>query len=356
MRIWETAAAIRDIPDIPTSCSCHNSSAEECGVFQRNCLSFPALYSAAYYPAIFIQCCRPCFGDIGEVSVKDMEADEEGYYIRGDYVGKLGVEKIVREIPAWRKGSRFCCAMRMDVSRDVIWTESMTVLPFRKNLTLSLDIDLQILGERLLKIRLKYRSYRTGNREILVWFLLRIMIRIWWLVVSVARTIWCQNAINRNRCSIVRWWESILRVNFQDGTGTDLPSKKESLPSKVLLPLFSWFPLWASDSGMSCSRLTFAIDSGYCDFLQLPFLLGGCSGMFGDRKVMVLHRRMPSQFGKITWFLRDLAIVRLTGSERNAGLIPNAQFYDKALSWTLERTDGHCIPSDKVKSCPPLFR
>jgi penicillin-binding protein 2 len=51
-------------------------------------------------------------GDIGEVSAKEMEADEEGYYIRGDYVGKLGVEKSYEKYLVARKELRFCFAMR----------------------------------------------------------------------------------------------------------------------------------------------------------------------------------------------------------------------------------------------------
>ena len=43
-------------------------------------------------------------GDIGEVSAKEMEADEEGYYIRGDYVGKLGVEKSYEKYLRGEKG------------------------------------------------------------------------------------------------------------------------------------------------------------------------------------------------------------------------------------------------------------
>lgn len=42
-------------------------------------------------------------GDIAEVSMKDIESDE--YYIRGDYIGKLGVEEVIRKAVAWRKGS-----------------------------------------------------------------------------------------------------------------------------------------------------------------------------------------------------------------------------------------------------------
>ena len=55
-------------------------SAEECGVFQEKLFKFRGfLYSTAYHPSIFVQMLPPiALGDIGEVSAKEMEADEEG--------------------------------------------------------------------------------------------------------------------------------------------------------------------------------------------------------------------------------------------------------------------------------------
>ena len=81
-----------------------------------------------------------------------MEADEEGYYIRGDYVGKLGVEKSYEKYLRGEKGIEILLrdahgriqGHYMDGEYD------RPSVP-GKNLTLSLDIDLQMLGERLLK-------------------------------------------------------------------------------------------------------------------------------------------------------------------------------------------------------------
>lgn len=41
-------------------------------------------------------------GDIGEVSMRDIEADD--YYIRGDYVGKQGIEKSYEKYLRGEKG------------------------------------------------------------------------------------------------------------------------------------------------------------------------------------------------------------------------------------------------------------
>lgn len=67
-------------------------SAEECGVFQEKLFKFPGFYiqrrtirKYAYPVGAHI------LGDIAEVSKSDMEKDD--YYIPGDFIGKLGVER-----------------------------------------------------------------------------------------------------------------------------------------------------------------------------------------------------------------------------------------------------------------------
>ena len=67
-------------------------SAEECGVFQEKLFKFPGFYiqrrtirQYTYNSAAHV------LGDIGEVSMRDIESDD--YYIRGDFVGKQGIER-----------------------------------------------------------------------------------------------------------------------------------------------------------------------------------------------------------------------------------------------------------------------
>ena len=80
-------------------------SAEECGVFQEKLFKFPGFYiQRRTIRQYSYNAAAHALGDIGEVSVKDMEADEEGYYIRGDYVGKLGVERSYEKYLRGEKG------------------------------------------------------------------------------------------------------------------------------------------------------------------------------------------------------------------------------------------------------------
>lgn len=56
-----------------------------------------------------------------------MEADEDGYYIRGDYVGKLGVEKSYEKYLRGEKGIEILLRDDMAVFRDTIWMGPTTV-------------------------------------------------------------------------------------------------------------------------------------------------------------------------------------------------------------------------------------
>ena len=80
-------------------------SAEECGVFQEKLFKFRGFYiQRRTIRQYSYNAAAHALGDIGEVSAKEMEADEEGYYIRGDYVGKLGVEKSYEKYLRGEKG------------------------------------------------------------------------------------------------------------------------------------------------------------------------------------------------------------------------------------------------------------
>lgn len=126
-------------------------SAEECGVFQEKLFKFPGFgiqrrtirqytYNAAGH----------ALGDIGEVSRRDIEKDD--YYRSGDYIGKQGIEKSYEKYLRGEKGVEI-------LLRDAhgrIQGHYMDGLLDRpsvpgKNLKLGLDIDLQMLGERLMQ-------------------------------------------------------------------------------------------------------------------------------------------------------------------------------------------------------------
>lgn len=126
-------------------------SAEECGVFQEKLFKFPGFsiqrrtirqytYNAAGH----------ALGDIGEVSRRDIEKDD--YYRSGDYIGKQGIEKSYEKYLRGEKGVEILLrdahgriqGHYMDGQLD------RPSVP-GKNLKLGLDIDLQMLGERLMQ-------------------------------------------------------------------------------------------------------------------------------------------------------------------------------------------------------------
>ncbi len=126
-------------------------SAEECGVFQEKLFKFPGFYIQRRTIRQYnYNSAGHALGDIGEVSKKDIEADN--YYIRGDYIGKQGIEQSYEKYLRGEKGVEILLrdahgriqGHYMDGKFD------RPSVP-GKNLTLGIDIDLQRLGERLLQ-------------------------------------------------------------------------------------------------------------------------------------------------------------------------------------------------------------
>lgn len=92
-------------------------------------------------------------GDVGEVSPKDIEEDD--YYRSGDYIGKLGVERSYERQLRGIKGTEI---LLRDVHGRVKGSYMNGAYDQRpipgKNLTLSIDLNLQALGERLMQGKL----------------------------------------------------------------------------------------------------------------------------------------------------------------------------------------------------------
>ena len=126
-------------------------SAEECGVFQEKLFKFPGFYiqrrtirQYTYNSAAHV------LGDIGEVSMRDIESDD--YYIRGDFVGKQGIERSYEKQLRGEKGVEILLrdAHGRIQGRYMDGELDQTPTP-GKDLTLGLDIKLQMLGDRLMQ-------------------------------------------------------------------------------------------------------------------------------------------------------------------------------------------------------------
>ena len=128
-------------------------SAEECGAFQEQLFRFPGFYiqrrtirQYAYHAAAHV------LGDIGEVSAREIEADEDGFYERGDFIGKQGVERYYEKELRGEKGVEVLLRDAYGRVQGRYMEGELDKAPVAgKNITLGLDIQLQMLGERLMK-------------------------------------------------------------------------------------------------------------------------------------------------------------------------------------------------------------
>lgn len=129
-------------------------SAEEFSSFQEKLFRFPGFYiqkrnirQYAYPNAAHV------LGDVGEVSPSDIEADD--YYQSGDYIGKQGVERSYERQLRGEKGVEILLRDARGRIKGNYQDGKFDRQPVPgKNLTLSLDLELQQLGERLMQHKL----------------------------------------------------------------------------------------------------------------------------------------------------------------------------------------------------------
>lgn len=89
-------------------------------------------------------------GDLGEVSKSDIEAD--GFYTQGDFIGKQGVEKYYEPLLRGEKGVEVLLKDAYGRIQGSYRDGEFDEAPVSgRNLTLSLDIELQKLGERFMQ-------------------------------------------------------------------------------------------------------------------------------------------------------------------------------------------------------------
>lgn len=92
-------------------------------------------------------------GDVGEVNEKDIE--EDAYYKSGDYIGKLGVERSYERQLRGEKGMRIMLRDVHGRTQGHYQDGKYDKEPVPgKNLTLGIDLELQMLAERLLQGKL----------------------------------------------------------------------------------------------------------------------------------------------------------------------------------------------------------
>jgi penicillin-binding protein 2 len=126
-------------------------SVKDYGVLQEKLYKFPGFYiqnrtirEYEYPNAAHV------LGNIGEVNKQDIEQDN--YYVQGDYSGRSGVERSYEEALRGGKGVEMLLRDAHGRIQGKYEDGQYDIRPISgKNLTLSLDIDLQAYGERLMQ-------------------------------------------------------------------------------------------------------------------------------------------------------------------------------------------------------------
>ena len=126
-------------------------SDKEFSVFQEKMFRFPGFYIQKRtireykYPYA-----AHVLGDVAEVSPSDIEEDD--YYQPGDYIGKLGVERYYEKQLRGQKGIQILLRDAKGRIQGRYQEGKYDQKPEPgKNLTLSIDLELQALGEQLLE-------------------------------------------------------------------------------------------------------------------------------------------------------------------------------------------------------------
>ena len=124
---------------------------QDFAVFREKLFRFPGFYVQRRALRQYQYACGAhVLGDVAEVSQGDIDNDD--YYVRGDYIGKLGVERSYEKQLRGEKGVQI---LLRDAHGRVQGHYQNGKYDRKavagKNLTLSIDVDLQMLGERLME-------------------------------------------------------------------------------------------------------------------------------------------------------------------------------------------------------------
>ena len=124
---------------------------KEFSQFREKIFRFPGFYiqkrSVRQYEYLYA---AHVIGDVAEVSPSDIENDD--YYQPGDYIGKLGVERRYEKQLRGEKGVQILLRDAHGQIQGRYQNGRFDRSPVPgKNLTLSIDLELQALGERLLE-------------------------------------------------------------------------------------------------------------------------------------------------------------------------------------------------------------
>lgn len=310
-------------------------SEKEFSVFQEKIYRFPGFYvqrrSVRQYTMPYA---AHVLGDVAEVSAADIE--EDSYYQPGDYIGKMGVEKSYEKHLRGEKGVQIMLRDAHGRIQGSYMNGKFDRRPVPgKDLTLSLDIKLQALGERLLEGKIgSIVAIEPSTGEVLC------------MVSSPTydpRTVTGRKRGKMHAMLSRNPWKPLLNRSimgmYPPGSTFKTTQGLTFLTEGIIGPGTS-FPC---HHGFYCRGLHVGCHGHASPISLVPAIGTSCNGYFCWGLYYMLGNRKKYknvQEGMNTW--RDYMVsmgfgyklgIDLSGEKR--GLIPNAQYYDKAYrgSW-----------------------
>ena len=324
-------------------------------VFQEKMFRFPGFYiqrrSIRQYRYPFA---AHVLGDVAEVSPADIEEDD--YYQPGDYIGKLGVERSYEKQLRGEKGMQI---LLRDAHGRVQGRYQNGRFDRRavagKNLTLGLDADLQALGERLMEGKIgSIVAIEPKTGEVLC------------MVSSPSydpRMMVGRQRSKSHRLLSQNVWKPLLNRSimgqYPPGSTFKTTQGLTFMTEGILHPTQTAYPC---GHGFNYKGLHVGCHGHASPLALIPALSTSCNSYFcwGLYYMMGAKNKYGSvQNAMNTW--RDYMVsmgfgyklgIDLPGEKR--GLIPNAEFYDKAYkgSWNGLTIISIAIGQGEVNATP----
>ncbi len=273
-------------------------------------------------------------GDVAEVSQSDIDSDD--YYQPGDYMGKLGVERYYEKQLRGVKGTQILLRDARGRIQGHYQNGAYDTRPVAgKNLTLSIDVNLQALGERLLEGKIgSIVAIEPSTGEVLC--------MVSSPTYSPQLMVGKQRGIHQRQLMKNSWKPLLNRSimgQYPPGSTFKTTQALTFLSEGIITPSTA-FPCY---HGFYCRGLHVGCH-GHASPIALINAIGtSCNGYFcwGLYYMLGNRKKYPHvQDALNTW--RDYMVsmgfgyklgIDLPGEKR--GLIPNADFYDNAYhkSW-----------------------
>ncbi len=316
------------------------------------------------YPGIYIQrrtirqyrypIAAHVLGDVAEVSPADIE--EDPYYQPGDYIGKLGVERSYEQQLRGEKGMQILLRDAHGRVQGRYQNGRFDRRPVAgKNLTLSLDADLQALGERLMEGKIgSIVAIEPRTGEVLC------------MVSSPSydpRMMVGRQRSRSHRLLSQNVWKPLLNRSimgqYPPGSTFKTTQGLTFITEGIIHPTQTAYPC---QHGFNYKGLHVGCHGHAAPLPLVPALSTSCNGYFCWGLYYMIGAKQ--KYGSVQEAMnkwRDYMVsmgfgyklgIDLPGEKR--GLIPNAQFYDKAYkgSWNGLTIISIAIGQGEVNATP----